>query len=328
MMGRDLLGIEDLERADLERILETAERMQEVGRRDVKKVPTLRGRTLVNLFFESSTRTRTSFEIAGKRLSADVVNFSPSSSSLTKAESILDTAMTLDAMDPDAVIVRHKVAGVPKRIADALAAPVINAGDGAHEHPTQALLDCFTAKQEKGRFDGLTVTIIGDITHSRVARSNLYAFSKLGAEVRLAAPPTMLPAGVESLGAKAYTSLREALEGADVVMVLRIQQERLDGCFFEVVGGQVRHQVANEEQTGAVVVGREMGDAGAGIVGHGPAKIFLGDLFVSHRLDHVGPGHEHVRSVLHHQVEVGDGGRVDGTTGARAEDRGDLRNDA
>ena len=232
MMGRDLLAIEDLDRGDLERILETAVRMEEVGRRDVKKVPTLRGRTLINLFFEASTRTRTSFEIAGKRLSADVVNFTPSSSSLKKAESILDTAMTLDAMAPDAVVVRHAVAGVPKRIADALEAPVINAGDGAHEHPTQALLDCFTVKQEKGGFDGRTVAIIGDITHSRVARSNVYAFSKLGAEVRLAAPPTMLPAGVESLGAKAYTNLREALEGADVVMVLRIQQERLDGCFF------------------------------------------------------------------------------------------------
>jgi aspartate carbamoyltransferase catalytic subunit len=160
------------------------------------------------------------------------VNFSPSSSSLSKAESILDTAMTLDAMDPDAVIVRHKVAGVPKRIADALDAPVINAGDGAHEHPTQALLDLFTVWQEKGHLDGLTVTIVGDILHSRVARSNLYAFSRLGAEVRLAAPPTMLPAAVETLGVKAYTSLREALEGADVVMLLRIQQERLDGCFF------------------------------------------------------------------------------------------------
>jgi len=231
-MGRDLLAIEDLDRADLERILETAQRMEEVGRRDVKKVPTLRGRTLINLFFESSTRTRTSFEIAGKRLSADVVNFTPSSSSLKKAESILDTAMTLDAMAPDAVVVRHAVAGVPKRIADALEAPVINAGDGAHEHPTQALLDLFTVWQEKGRLDGLTVTIVGDIVHSRVARSNLYAFSKLGAEVRLAAPPTMLPPAVEALGVKAYTSLREALEGADVVMLLRIQQERLDGCFF------------------------------------------------------------------------------------------------
>lgn len=232
MIGRDLLGIEDLDRGELERILETSQRMEEVGRRDVKKVPTLRGRTIINLFFEPSTRTRTSFEIAGKRLSADVVNFSPSSSSLTKAESILDTAMTLDAMDPDAVVVRHKVAGVPKRIADALQAPVINAGDGAHEHPTQALLDLFTVWQEKGRIDGLTVAIVGDIVHSRVARSNLYAFSKLGAEVRLAAPPTMLPAAVESLGVKSYTSLREALEGADVVMLLRIQQERLAGCFF------------------------------------------------------------------------------------------------
>jgi aspartate carbamoyltransferase catalytic subunit len=231
-MGRDLLAIEDLDRDDLERILETAQRMGEVGRRDVKKVPTLRGRTLINLFFEPSTRTRTSFEIAGKRLSADVVNFTPSQSSLAKAESILDTAMTLDAMDPDAVVVRHKVAGVPKRIADALAAPVINAGDGAHEHPTQALLDLFTVWQEKGHLDGLTVTIVGDIVHSRVARSNLYAFSKLGAEVRLAAPPTMLPVAVETLGVKAYGSLREALEGADVVMLLRIQQERLDGCFF------------------------------------------------------------------------------------------------
>ena len=232
MTGRDLLGIEDLDRSELERILETSLRMEEVGRRDVKKVPTLRGRTIINLFFESSTRTRTSFEIAGKRLSADVVNFSPSHSSLAKAEGILDTAMTLDAMDPDAVVVRHKVAGVPKRIADALDAPVINAGDGAHEHPTQALLDLFTVWQEKGRIDGLTVTIVGDILHSRVARSNLYAFSKLGAEVRLAAPPTMLPPAVESLGVKAYSSLREALEGADVVMLLRIQQERLTGCFF------------------------------------------------------------------------------------------------
>ena len=232
MIGRDLLGIEDLDRADLERILETAARMGEVGLRDVKKVPTLRGRTIINLFFEPSTRTRTSFEIAGKRLSADVVNFSPSGSSLKKAEGILDTAMTLDAMDPDAVVVRHEVAGVPKRLADALDAPVVNAGDGAHEHPTQALLDAYTVWEEKGRLDGLTVTIVGDVLHSRVARSNLYAFSKLGAEVRLAAPPTMLPPAVETLGVKAYTSLREAIEGADVVMLLRIQKERLEGCFF------------------------------------------------------------------------------------------------
>jgi aspartate carbamoyltransferase catalytic subunit len=231
MMGRDLLGIEDLERGEIERILETARHMQEVGRRDVKKVPTLRGRTIINLFFESSTRTRTSFEIAGKRLSADVINFSPSNSSMTKAETILDTAKTLDAMDPDAVVVRHKVAGVPKRIADELAAPVINAGDGAHEHPTQALLDLLTVVEEKGRVDGLTVTIVGDILHSRVARSNIYGFQKLGAEVRVAAPPTMIPAGVEALGVKVFSSLREALDGADVVMVLRIQHERLEGAY-------------------------------------------------------------------------------------------------
>jgi aspartate carbamoyltransferase catalytic subunit len=235
MMGRGLLGIEDLERSDIERILETAVRMQEVGRRDVKKVPTLRGRTLINLFFEPSTRTRTSFEIAGKRLSADVVNFMPASSSLTKHESILDTAKNLDAMDPDAVVVRHAVAGVPKRIADELGAPVINAGDGAHEHPTQALLDLLTVREEKGRIDGLTVTIIGDIAHSRVARSDIYAFLKMGAEVRLAAPPTMLPACVESLGVKAFTSLREAIDGADVVMALRIQMERLSGALFPSV---------------------------------------------------------------------------------------------
>jgi aspartate carbamoyltransferase catalytic subunit len=232
MKGHDLLGIEDLERAEIERILETAKHMQEVGRREVKKVPTLRGRTLINLFFESSTRTRTSFEIAGKRLSADVVNFSPSTSSMAKAETILDTAKTLDAMDPDVVVVRHKVAGVPKRIADELAAPVINAGDGAHEHPTQALLDLLTVLEEKGRIDGLTVTIVGDVLHSRVARSNIYGFQKLGAEVRVAAPPTMIPAGIETLGVKVVTGLREALDGADVVMVLRIQKERLEGAYF------------------------------------------------------------------------------------------------
>ena len=235
MIGRDLLGIEDLDRADIERILDTADHMREVGKRVVKKVPTLRGRTIVNLFFEASTRTKASFEIAGKRLSADVINFSPSSSSLKKSESILDTARTLDAMDPDAVVVRHSVAGVPKQIADVLAAPVINAGDGAHEHPTQALLDLLTVRHEKGRIDGLTVAIVGDILHSRVARSNIYAFRKMGAEVRVAAPPPMIPAAVETLGVKAFTSLREAIDGVDVVMALRIQNERLSGTYLPSV---------------------------------------------------------------------------------------------
>jgi len=235
MIGRDLLGIEDLDRDDIELILETATHMQEIGRREVKKVPTLRGQTVVNLFFEPSTRTAASFEIAGKRLSADVINFSASNSSLTKAESILDTAQTLDAMDPDCVVVRHPVAGVPKRIADVLNAPVVNAGDGAHEHPTQALLDMLTVQQEKGRIDGLTVAIVGDITHSRVARSNIYGFTKMGAEVRVTGPPTMLPPNVEVLGVKSCTSLREALDGADVVMMLRIQRERLGGASFPSV---------------------------------------------------------------------------------------------
>ena len=236
MIGRDILGIEDLSREDIETILETAERMQEIGTREVKKVPTLRGRTVINLFFEPSTRTQTSFEIAGKRLAADVVNFSVSGSSVSKRETLLDTAKTLDAMDPDAVVVRHKVAGVPHRLAEVLKAPVINAGDGAHEHPSQALLDMLTVREQKGRIEGLTITIIGDIAHSRVARSNIYGFKKLGAEVRVAGPPTMLPADVEkSLGVKAYTNLAEAIEGADVVMALRIQMERLEGACFPSV---------------------------------------------------------------------------------------------
>ncbi len=236
MIGRDILGIEDLSREDIDTILETAERMQEIGNREVKKVPTLRGRTVINLFFEPSTRTQTSFEIAGKRLAADVVNFSVSGSSVSKRETLLDTAKTLDAMDPDAVVVRHKVAGVPHRLAKVLKAPVINAGDGAHEHPSQALLDMLTVREQKGRIEGLTITIIGDIAHSRVARSNIYGFKKLGAEVRVAGPPTMLPADVEkSLGVKAYTNLAEAIEGADVVMALRIQMERLEGACFPSV---------------------------------------------------------------------------------------------
>ncbi len=235
MIGRDLLSMDDLERAEIERVLDTAVHMQEVGLREVKKVPTLRGRTIVNLFFEPSTRTRTSFEIAGKRLSADVINFSSQGSSLSKAESILDTAKTLDAMAPDAVVVRHGVAGVPRRIADVLRSPVINAGDGAHEHPTQALLDLFTVRQEKGRIDGLTVAIVGDIAHSRVARSNITGFLKMGAEVRVAGPPTMLPPAVETLGVKAMTRLEEAIEGADVVMMLRIQRERMGAPVFPSV---------------------------------------------------------------------------------------------
>ncbi len=231
MIGRNILSIDDLGREEVGKVLETAKRMQEVSFREVKKVPALRGRSVINLFFEPSTRTRTSFEIAGKRLSADVVNFSPGSSSLSKSESILDTAKTLDAMDPDVVVVRHSVAGVPKQISKVLRAPVINAGDGAHEHPTQALLDLFTVWEEKAMLDRLIVVIVGDVLHSRVARSNIKAFLLMGAEVRIAAPPTMIPPSSEVLGVTAYTSLKTALEGADVVMALRIQNERLEGAF-------------------------------------------------------------------------------------------------
>ena len=226
-MRKGLLGIEDLNIEDLELILDTATHMQEVGQREVKKVPTLRGRTVMNLFFEPSTRTRTSFEVASKRLSADVVNFAPGSSSITKSESILDTAKTLDAMGPDAVVIRHSVAGVPKRVAEEISAPVINAGDGANEHPTQALLDMFTIREAKGRIEGLTVTIVGDIAHSRVARSDIYALTKMGAKVRLAAPLTMLPVDTNNLGVESFTSLEAALPGTDVVMALRIQTERI-----------------------------------------------------------------------------------------------------
>jgi aspartate carbamoyltransferase catalytic subunit len=236
VIGRDLLGIEDLDRSEIERLLDTADHMREIGEREVKKVPTLRGRTIINLFFEPSTRTRASFEIAGKRLSADVINFSPVVVEHEEGREHPRHRQTLEAMDADAVIVRHEVSGVPKRIAEVLEAPVINAGDGAHEHPTQALLDCFTVRQVKGKIDGLTVTIVGDILHSRVARSNILAFRKLGAEVRVAAPPPMIPPAIEeTFGVKAYTSLREALEGADVVMALRIQNERLEGAFFPSV---------------------------------------------------------------------------------------------
>jgi len=230
--SRHLLGISELDSRQIELILDTAESFAEVGTRTIKKVPTLRGKTVVNFFVEPSTRTRASFELAEKRLSADAINFSAASSSFVKGETLLDTARTLEAMDPQFIVIRHSQAGAPHFLARHTRCSIINAGDGFHEHPTQALLDMLTVYQKKGRLDGLTVAIIGDIAHSRVARSNIYGFLKMGAEVRVAGPPPMLPADIESLGVKAYTSLREVLEGADVVMALRIQNERLKGAFF------------------------------------------------------------------------------------------------
>jgi aspartate carbamoyltransferase catalytic subunit len=229
---RHLLSVADLDRDTADRILDTARAFQEVARRPVKKVPTLRGKTIVNLFYEASTRTRTSFELAGKRLSADVVNVGGSSSSTSKGETLSDTVRTLDAMHPDVIVVRHSASGAAEYIAKRIRASVINAGDGLHQHPTQALLDAFTIQAHKGRIEGLTVAICGDILHSRVARSNAELLTLLGANVRLAGPRTLLPRNVEALGGEAFDRLQPALEGADVVMMLRIQRERLGGAFF------------------------------------------------------------------------------------------------
>ena len=226
---RHLLGIEPLSAEDILQIINLAETFVEINQRAIKKVPTLRGRTVINLFLEASTRTRTSFEIAAKRLSADAVNISGSSSSTTKGETLLDTAKNLEAMRPDVIVLRHSSSGAAAQIAAHVDAAVVNAGDGTHEHPSQALLDVATIRKHKGKVEGLEVAIVGDIDHSRVARSDLYALTRLGARVRLCAPRTMLPVGIERLvpGVRAASRLEEALEGADVVMMLRIQNERL-----------------------------------------------------------------------------------------------------
>jgi aspartate carbamoyltransferase catalytic subunit len=223
---KDLLGIAELDADEISLVLDTAESFREVAERPVKKVPALRGRTALNIFFESSTRTRSSFEIAEKRLSADSVNFSASGSSLEKGESLLDTTRNLEAMAPDVVVIRHGHPRVPHALAARIASRVINAGDGAHEHPTQALLDAFTIRQRKGRLQGLRVAIVGDIEHSRVLRSNLLLLRTMGAEAVIAGPRTLMPVGVEALGVPVAYRIEEALEGADVVMMLRVQLER------------------------------------------------------------------------------------------------------
>jgi aspartate carbamoyltransferase catalytic subunit len=232
---KDLLGIAELSRGEIELVLDTATSFAEVGARPIKKVPTLRGKTVLNLFFEASTRTRSSFEIAEKRLSADNLNFSSSGSALEKGESLVDTAMNLQAMAPDLIVIRHAHPGVPHMLAKRLRAGVINAGDGAHEHPTQALLDAYTIRDRKGRIEGLKVAIIGDLEHSRVVRSNLHLLKKLGAEVVLAGPRTMMPVGIAAFGVPWFSSIEEALRGADVVMMLRAQLERMARPLFPTV---------------------------------------------------------------------------------------------
>ena len=224
---KDLLTISELSVEEIELILSTAESLKEVGGRDIKKVPALRGKTVVNLFFEPSTRTRTSFELAAKRLSADVINFSPSTSSVVKGETLIDTARNIESMQADIIVLRHASPGAADHLARFVHSSVINAGDGWHEHPTQALLDVFTIKEKKKQIKGLIIVIVGDVAHSRVARSNIAALTKLGAEVRAVAPPTMLPLFLERLGVKIFYQFEKALDGADVVMMLRLQRERL-----------------------------------------------------------------------------------------------------
>jgi aspartate carbamoyltransferase catalytic subunit len=232
---KDLTTIASLSPDEIMLILETADSFKEVSGREIKKVPALRGKTVVNFFFEPSTRTRTSFELAAKRLSADVINFSPSSSSVVKGETLLDTARNIEAMQADIIVLRHQAAGAAETLARGVKSSVINAGDGWHEHPTQALLDLFTMREKHPTFKGLTVAIVGDIAHSRVARSNIYALTKMGAEVRAVGPPTMIPAFLDRLGATIHYDMDEALRGVDVIMMLRLQLERQGRALFPTI---------------------------------------------------------------------------------------------
>jgi aspartate carbamoyltransferase catalytic subunit len=234
-VNRHLLSAADLSRDDALLILDTAEELAQLADRPIRKLPTLRGRTVVNLFYEDSTRTRISFEAAAKRLSADVITFSAKGSSVAKGESLKDTALTLEAMGADAVVVRHSASGAPHRLAGWLGGSVVNAGDGAHEHPTQALLDAFTMRRRLGRLEGLRVVIVGDVLHSRVARSNVRLLRTLGADVTLVAPPTLLPVAVGGWPCEVGYDLDAALPKADVVMMLRVQQERMNAAYFPTV---------------------------------------------------------------------------------------------
>ena len=231
-MKRHLLSAADLSLADAVLVLDTAEELAQIAERTVKKLPTLRGRTVVNLFFEDSTRTKTSFELAAKRLSADVINFAAKGSSVSKGETLKDTALTLEAMGSDAVVIRHSWSGAPANLSRWIRGSVVNAGDGTHEHPTQALLDAYTMRRRLGRIEGLKVTIVGDILHSRVARSNVLLLHTLGADVTLVAPPTLLPVGVGAWPAEVSYDLDAVLPKSDVVMMLRVQKERMGAAYF------------------------------------------------------------------------------------------------
>lgn len=248
LASKDILGMKDLSVEEIELILETAESFMEISTREIKKVPTLRGKTVVNLFFEPSTRTRTSFEIAAKRLSADTVNISSATSSVVKGETIIDTAKNLEAMNPDIIVVRHNCSGAPRLLAGLVKQSVINAGDGAHEHPTQALLDIMTVRQKKKRVEGLKIVIVGDIAHSRVARSNIYGLTKMGARVTVSGPPVMMPRDVDKMGVDVLYDMKEALRGADIVMMLRIQTERQEMSLFPSLREYANYYCLNREK--------------------------------------------------------------------------------
>jgi len=232
LKSKDLLGIKELSVEEINLILHTASTFKNILKRDIKKVPTLRGKTVVNVFYEPSTRTKLSFELAAKRIGTDVVNFSISTSSVVKGESLRDTVLTIQALGGDFVVIRHSSSGLPHFLARHLKASVINAGDGTNEHPTQALLDLFTIQEKMGCIDGLDVAVVGDIAHSRVAKSDIYGLTKLGAKVRLVGPTTLIPARIESLGVEVFNTMEQGLKDVDVIIMLRVQRERQTGCFF------------------------------------------------------------------------------------------------
>jgi len=268
LSSKDLLGIKGMAADEIKLILDTAATFKDVSERDIKKVPTLRGKTVINLFYEASTRTRTSFELAGKRLSADVINISTSTSSVVKGETLLDTARNIEAMKCNIIIVRHSCSGAPEFLSTRLKSSVINAGDGFHEHPTQALLDMFTIREKLGKLEGLTVAIVGDIAHSRVARSNIYGLTTMGARVRVCGPPTMVPPGLEAMGAEVYFDMDKAVEGADVVMMLRLQLERQAAGLFPGVREYARLYGLNRarlERAGRNVVVMHPGPMNRGV---------------------------------------------------------------
>ncbi len=268
LSSKDLLDIKGMTTDEIKLILDTAATFKDVSERDIKKVPALRGKTVINLFYEASTRTRTSFELAGKRLSADLINISTSTSSVVKGETLLDTARNIEAMKCDIIIIRHSCSGAPHFLASRLKSSVINAGDGFHEHPTQALLDMFTIREKLGRIEGLTVAIVGDIAHSRVARSNIYGLTAMGANVRVCGPATMIPPGIERMGVKAYYDSDKAVDGADVIMMLRLQLERQAAALFPGVREYAKLYGLNRkrlEQSGKKVIVMHPGPMNRGV---------------------------------------------------------------